>query len=866
MNITPFVRRPSLGTKGVQTEVRSNFFEVIQLPDGLIYHYDVSITPETPPSVNRKVFTSLIELFLDSDFNNIRPFFDGRRNMFTPKELPFEQRILDVPDFGPRRTDREGHPIVKPFKVRIKLVSRINLYELGEFLRGRISLTNNVLACIMALDILIRHKPAMLYPSIGRSFYVPDTKYPISGGLDIWQGYYQSARPTKNKMLICVDLSGAVFFPDGPLLDFVLKNLGLKFDDVRRPIQPVVWQRVVKLLKGLRITVTHRPRLARPYKIMRLSSTSARDTFFNVTRPLPGATPDAEGNYNADDVEEVPTSVLQYFKEKYDITIKYPYLPCVGVGKSAWVPLELCNLVAGQRYIRKLDERQTDDMLECMSQNPSDRANRIREGVQLLDYEGNEYLREIGLAISKDMVKVNARILPTPVVCYHSRSAQSNLKPKDGIWNLRFSKLFLGAELRSWGIAAMGNERDMPLQKINAFLRQFDDAFKGSGMELQAKFPPIRHISPHSEIEREMIEFYRDVELKFKQRPQLFLVLLPNRGIPLYAEVKRVADTELGIATQCLQYAHVNRPNIHVLSNVCLKVNAKLGGTNATILRDMMSHFDRPIIILGADVSHPAPGEADRPSIATVVGSMDKYASRYATAIRIQAAKTELIADMEGMITELLWTFFKSTKSQPEKILFYRDGVSEGQFEEVVKTEVGAIKNACRRLREDYKPKLTFVVIQKRHHARFFPIRERDMDKFKNCKAGTVVEEGITHPTEFDFYLQSHAGGVKGTTRPTHYHVLVDEIGFSPDQLQTLSFNLCHLHARCTRAVSLVPSAYYAHLVAARARYHFKKKFGDTSSSSTGSETGATRGLDTEAMLRSFANLHDELKNVMWYI
>lgn len=91
---------------------------------------------------------------------------------------------------------------------------------------------------------------------------------------------------------------------------------------------------------------------------------------------------------------------------------------------------------------------------------------------------------------------------------------------------------------------------------------------------------------------------------------------------------------------------------------------------------------------------------------------------------------------------------------------------------------------------------------------------------------GTVVDTGICHPREFDFYLCSHAGikvnlyiqekivtvsymivyGLEfrevlrkkskfyeqGTSRPAHYHVLWDENNFSADGLQSLTNNLCY--------------------------------------------------------------------------
>ena len=40
----------------------------------------------------------------------------------------------------------------------------------------------------------------------------------------------------------------------------------------------------------------------------------------------------------------------------------------------------------------------------------------------------------------------------------------------------------------------------------------------------------------------------------------------------------------------------------------------------------------------------------------------------------------------------------------------------------------------------------------------------------ENCFAGTVVDRDVTHPTDHDFYLLSHAG-ILGTSRPAHYSV-----------------------------------------------------------------------------------------------
>lgn len=72
---------------------------------------------------------------------------------------------------------------------------------------------------------------------------------------------------------------------------------------------------------------------------------------------------------------------------------------------------------------------------------------------------------------------------------------------------------------------------------------------------------------------------------------------------------------------------------------------------------------------------------------------------------------------------------------------------------------------------------------------------------------GTLIDRDICHPTEFDFYLNSHAG-IQGTNRPCHYHVLLDESKFGAQELQLLTYRFVDLliianmaqHGPCTFA------------------------------------------------------------------
>lgn len=70
-------------------------------------------------------------------------------------------------------------------------------------------------------------------------------------------------------------------------------------------------------------------------------------------------------------------------------------------------------------------------------------------------------------------------------------------------------------------------------------------------------------------------------------------------------------------------------------------------------------------------------------SFIQVVGSMDAHPSRYCATVRVQRPRQEVIQDLASMVRELLIQFYKSTRYKPTRIIFYRDGVSEGQFRQV---------------------------------------------------------------------------------------------------------------------------------------------------------------------------------------
>lgn len=831
-------RRPNVGTEGRPILLRANHFQ-ISMPRGFLHHYDVTITPDKcPRKVNREIIETMVQSY-SKIFGSQKPVFDGRKNMYTRDDLPLgkEKAELEVTLPG------EGKDRV--FRVAIKWVAQVSLYALEEVLEGR---SRHIpMDAVQALDVVMRHLPSMTYTPVGRSFFSSPDGYfhPLGGGREVWFGFHQSVRPSQWKMMLNIDVSATAFYKAQPVIEFMCEVLELRdVNEQRKPLTDSQRVKFTKEIKGLKIEITHCGSMRRKYRVCNVTRRPAQLQSF----PL-----------QLENGQTVECTVAKYFLDKYKMKLRYPHLPCLQVGqehKHTYLPLEVCNIVAGQRCIKKLTDMQTSTMIKATARSAPDREREINNLVRKADFNTDPYVQEFGLSISNTMMEVRGRILPPPKLQYGGRTKQQAI-PNQGVWDMRGKQFHTGVEIRIWAIACFAPQRTCREDALRNFTQQLQKISNDAGMPIIGQPCFCKYATGPDQVE----PMFRYLKSTF-QGLQLVVVVLPGKT-PVYAEVKRVGDTVLGMATQCVQAKNVNKTSPQTLSNLCLKINVKLGGINSILVPSIRPKvFNEPVIFLGADVTHPPAGDNKKPSIAAVVGSMDAHPSRYAATVRVQQHRQEIIQDLASMVRELLIQFYKSTRFKPTRIIFYRDGVSEGQFAQVLHHELLAVREACLKLEPDYKPGITFVVVQKRHHTRLFcSDKKEQIGKSGNIPAGTTVDLGITHPTEFDFYLCSHAG-IQGTSRPSHYHVLWDDNQFSADELQCLTYQLCHTYVRCTRSVSIPAPAYYAHLVAFRARYHLVEKEHDSGEGSHQSSNGDDR---TVVALARAVTIHPETLKVMYF-
>ena len=588
-------------------------------------------------------------------------------------------------------------------------------------------------------------------------------------------------------------------------------------------------------------------------------------------------------------------SVYDFFEQTYRIKTN-PNHPVVNVGNKenpSYLPMEVCIIMPGQSSPAKLDPEQTASMIRVAVRPPDVNAKAIAEdswNTVGLSPQTNLQMRQYGIKISAKMITVPGRVLSHPQVKYKNNAVPSMFPAS---WNQQdqrrqTAKFNASGSMGSWGAAmiAMGN---MPYAfnssgQLNSTVADFQKTLIAHGINAPAPQDSqiIRIDNPDDP--------RLDEALTAKSLPSLLLVILPVKQAPLYNRIKHIGDTKAGVHTICVVGQKFSNPRGQdkYFANVALKFNLKLGGTNQMIDSNKLGIIgEDKTMVVGLDVTHPSPGSSGKaPSIAGMVASIDKNLGQWPAIIRIQEeSRQEMVSSLIEMLkTRLdLWKTKGKHAEFPENILLYRDGVSEGQYDLVLNRELPLLRKACESvypesMKKKGLPRMTILVVGKRHHTRFYPTEKDKMDQNGNCRNGTIVDRHVTEARNWDFFLQAH-NALQGTARPAHYFIVLDEIFTSrktppgmnvADVVEDLTHNMCYLFGRATKAVSLCPPAYYADLVCERSRCYLAGEFdSDTTSEITGrsdkSLTPAQKQQIRDAQA-AIIQVHNKLKDTMFYI
>src|SRR6218665_1402467 len=421
------------GTSGRSIDVITNNF-LISVQDNIIWQFHVTIdlhrdiegkpggkksepdseaTAEKEKEVNvrfeaflKKFSFNVIKKFLDAkNLTDIPYAYDGSKTIFFQKDIGFAllEELIELVSNG--RTLK--------FNVRIERVAHLSLGQISEYYRGQ---KECIPECLKQLfDIVFRDVAAEHYELFQGNNYDLSTASSKPGMDDVQfvNGFRRCVRQTLSGFVLNVHLKTCCVVSSRytSLESLYLAKCRPGMDDLAS---------INSIVRHLEVSCTHgRPRA---YKVDKLISQKPSEIFLDNQ-----------------------TSMIDYFKEKYNIDIN-PEYPVVKVlmRKDTFLPLELCSLTIQQFLAHnKISPTVQREVLMRSTNAPNVYFNKLDKFVKRIS-SNSEKLKSFGLALESKPMALSARVLEAP---RNNGSGRSDpfVKPT----NLKHFSLFCLEELNS---------------------------------------------------------------------------------------------------------------------------------------------------------------------------------------------------------------------------------------------------------------------------------------------------------------------------------------------------------------------------------------------------------------------------------
>ena len=301
-----------------------------------------------------------------------------------------------------------------------------------------------------------------------------------------------------------------------------------------------------------------------------------------------------------------------------------------------------------------------------------------------------------------------------------------------------------------------------------------------------------------------------EIRNKLSTDVQAIVLLLPgSKGrCNLYDPVKSMMLKEFAVPSQVVLTSTIQRgKNVRsIVNKILIQINAKIGGVPWAV--DKLPLTNVPTMVCGMDVFHST--ALGKKSVLALTASVNETVTKFwSTCVVQNECGEEASQSLKVGMAKAIEAFKRTNGTPSSNIIFYRDGVGEGQVAGVCMPEVDQIKSAISSAGADSK--LMYLNVCKRVNTRLFAGQPA---RYQNPMPGTVVDATITDKDTYEFYLVSTSSR-QGLVSPCRYTVLFDGIGASPDQIEALTYKLCYTYYNVSGAIKEPACIRYAHRLAA---------------------------------------------------
>uniref|UniRef100_A0A3Q3RHZ1 Piwi-like protein 2 n=1 Tax=Mastacembelus armatus TaxID=205130 RepID=A0A3Q3RHZ1_9TELE len=735
------------GTKGAPITISSNHIQIL-CKNEAVYQYHVTFTPNVESMGMR--FGMMKE---HRSTTGEVVAFDGSI-LYLPVKLNDVVVLKSL-----RRTDNE--------EIQIKI-------QMTKILPPNSDL------CIPFYNVVLRRVMKIIgLKLVGRNHFDPESAVIVGKHrLQVWPGYSTSIKRTDGGLYLCVDVTHKVLRNDS-----VLDIMNILYQQSKENFQDECTK---ELIGSIVITRYNN----RTYCIDDIDwKKSPKDTF----TLMDGTT----------------TTFVDYYSKNYGITIKEMDQPLllhrpkerlkpggkqVITGEILLVP-ELSFMTGIPEKMRR-DFKAMKDLTMHINVSGQQHAESVKQLLKIINAnsESVKELSQWGLEIGLEIIKINGRTLPLETICLQSSCFATTA---DASWSREIVRdaSISSIPLNTWAIFYPQRCAEQAKELVSTF----NKVARPMGLQLDR---PIT-----VELRDDRTETYvKSIHSHLSSKPNMQLVvciMVGNRD-DLYSAIKKLCCLKDPIPSQAINVRTIAQQQKlrSVAQKILLQINSKLGGELWTVSVPL-----KHLMVVGVDVHHDS--SKAHQSVMGFVASMNSSLTRWYSRVTFQAPSEELIGGFCACLLAALQKYYEVNHNLPEKIVVYRDGVSDGQLKVVEQYEIPQMIK-CFENFPSYEPKLVFIVVQKRIKTTLYAWNANSIE---SPPPGTVVDHTLTQKEWVDFYLMAHHIR-QGCGLPTRYISLYNTTNLTPDHLQRLTFKMCHLYWNWPGTIRVPAPCKYAHKLA----------------------------------------------------
>ncbi|XP_076292717.1 aubergine isoform X2 [Lasioglossum baleicum] len=607
---------------------------------------------------------------------------------------------------------------------------------------------------------------------VGRDYFDARSKVEIRDyRLELWPGYTTSIRQHEDHILMCAEITHKVMRQQ-TLLDI----LNECYQENSREYKKLFQERVI----GLVVLTDYNNNT---YRVTDIDFDTNPSSTFQLR--------------NGESI-----SYRDYYKNKYQIKIHNDSQPMLvsrvkprerraGQTELVYLVPELCRATGLTDSMRE-----NFQLMRALSEHtrvaPKSRIDKLMVFNRRLRSENAivQELNDWNLKLDQQLVQIPSRILPQEAIVLAGGSRKvSSGQFADWTRELHSKSMFNPVQLNNWVVICVNRMR----RDVERFISILQEVAQGMG----CRFAPPRIW----DINDDRSNTYSDVleRIMSSSNPELVYCVVSNNRADRYSAIKKKCIIDRPVPSQVFLAKNLNKNARSIATKVAIQLACKLGGSPWSVELPPIK-----LMVVGFDVCHD-PTDKSR-DYGAMVASLDTSLTRYFSAVSAHTSGEELSNEFSVSLAKALHCYRNLNKCLPSHIVIYRDGVGEGQVSHVFDHEVEQIKAKLKGIYGEAPVKMAFIIVTKRINTRFFY-------NGNNPPPGTVVDDVVTNPMRYDFFIISQSVR-QGTVSPCAYNVIADTTGWRADQLQRITYKLTHMYYNWSGTVKVPAPCQYAHKLA----------------------------------------------------